>query len=60
MNITNHALPTGSLDSHTEATIMEMFQQMNRAGKTIIIVTHDKSVSDYCNRVVVIKDGLVQ
>ena len=52
--------PTGSLDSHTEATIMEMFQQMNRAGKTIIIVTHDKSVSDYCNRVVVIKDGLVQ
>ena len=39
---------------------MEMFQQMNRAGKTIIIVTHDKSVSDYCNRVVVIKDGLVQ
>lgn len=52
--------PTGSLDSRTEATIMEMFQQMNRAGKTIIIVTHDKSVSDYCNRVVVIKDGLVQ
>ena len=52
--------PTGSLDSHTETTIMEMFRQMNRAGKTIIIVTHDKSVADYCNRIVIIKDGMVQ
>lgn len=52
--------PTGSLDSCTETMIMEMFKQMNRAGKTIVIVTHDESVAKYCNRIITIKDGIVQ
>lgn len=51
--------PTGSLDSGTETMIMEMFQQMNREGKTIIIVTHDESVARYCDRIITIKDGIV-
>ncbi len=51
--------PTGSLDSGTETMIMDMFQQMNRAGKTIIIVTHDESVAAYCDRIITIKDGSV-
>lgn len=52
--------PTGSLDSCTEMMIMEMFKQMNREGKTIIIVTHDESVAKYCDRIITIKDGIVQ
>lgn len=51
--------PTGSLDSGTETMIMDMFKQMNRAGKTIIIVTHDESVAAYCDRIITIKDGIV-
>ena len=52
--------PTGSLDSGTETMIMELFKQMNREGKTIIIVTHDESVAKYCDRIITIKDGIVQ
>ena len=52
--------PTGSLDSGTETMIMELFKQMNRDGKTIIIVTHDESVAKYCDRIITIKDGIVQ
>lgn len=49
--------PTGSLDSTTETRIMNLFKQLNDAGKTIIIVTHDRSVADYCNRIIMLKDG---
>ncbi len=41
--------PTGALDRKTGKEIMEVFKELNRQGKTIIIVTHDKSVADYCD-----------
>lgn len=51
--------PTGALDSKTTKEIMELFTKLNHEGKTIIIVTHDKNVANYCKKIVVIEDGKI-
>ncbi|MBW7954838.1 ATP-binding cassette domain-containing protein [Candidatus Gracilibacteria bacterium] len=49
--------PTGNLDPKTALTIMEIFEELNRLGKTIIIATHDKNIVDsYKKRVISFKD----
>jgi len=53
--------PTGNLDTKTSKEIMELFQSLNRErGMTIIFVTHDPETADYCQRVIHIRDGLVE
>jgi putative ABC transport system ATP-binding protein len=53
--------PTGNLDTKTSKEIMELFQRLNRErGMTIIFVTHDPETADYCQRVIHIRDGLVE
>jgi len=52
--------PTGNLDSKTGNTILEMFEELNRSGMTIIMVTHDNSIADRCKRIVRLKDGVVE
>ncbi|MGA2797205.1 MAG: ABC transporter permease [Thermoguttaceae bacterium] len=52
--------PTGNLDSHTSVEILEMFQQLNAEGITVILVTHDPNVAIYAHRVIRISDGLVE
>ncbi len=49
--------PTGSLDSETGMEIMEILRKINQEGKTVIIVTHDKMVAKYANRIIRIVDG---
>lgn len=49
--------PTGALDSKTSAEIVEIFTELNRNGKTVIIVTHDAKVAECCKRIVLIEDG---
>jgi putative ABC transport system ATP-binding protein len=49
--------PTGQLDSKTGKAVMEIFKELNREGKTVIIVTHDENVASYASRIVRIKDG---
>jgi len=49
--------PTGNLDSHTEQEILDLFETLNRQGKTIIVVTHEDIVGDRAKRVVTMKDG---
>jgi putative ABC transport system ATP-binding protein len=49
--------PTGNLDTRTGTTIMELLAQMNRQGKTIIIVTHDPRVAAYAGRKIELVDG---
>ena len=52
--------PTGNLDSKTSVEILEMFQELNAQGLTVIIVTHDPKVADYAHRVIHVKDGLIE
>jgi putative ABC transport system ATP-binding protein len=52
--------PTGNLDSHTSLEIMAILQRLNRAGATIVLVTHEREIATYCSRTVVFKDGVVQ
>lgn len=49
--------PTGSLDSSTGLEIMELLEEMNRNGLTVIVVTHDEMVAGYCKRKIVLCDG---
>lgn len=51
--------PTGSLDAKTSIEIMQLLKKINADGKTIIIVTHDKKVADYCKHIVQIEDGMI-
>jgi putative ABC transport system ATP-binding protein len=51
--------PTGNLDSQTSAEILELFAQLNAAGRTVIMVTHDAEVARSAQRVVRLRDGHV-
>lgn len=51
--------PTGNLDSHTGETILEMFRELHREGKTVVLVTHDPEIAAICHRVVEIRDGKI-
>jgi putative ABC transport system ATP-binding protein len=51
--------PTGNLDSRTSVEIMAILQRLNRAGATIVLVTHESDIAEYCSRTVVFKDGMV-
>lgn len=51
--------PTGALDTKTAAEIMGVFKQLNKQGKTVIIVTHDMGVAQQCDRIIEISDGLI-
>ncbi len=52
--------PTGSLDSATSTEIMNLFCELNRDGQTIIMVTHNTANQHYFDRIVSLKDGLVE
>ena len=51
--------PTGNLDSAASGGVMEIFTNLNRAGKTVLIVTHDPQVAEHCTRVIKLIDGSV-
>ena len=51
--------PTGALDSTTSKEIMELIKQINKEGKTIIIVTHEQEIAKMCNRIITLKDGVI-
>jgi putative ABC transport system ATP-binding protein len=51
--------PTGNLDTHTSIEIMGIFQDLNRRGMTVIMVTHELDIARYCLRTVVMRDGRI-
>jgi len=52
--------PTGNLDSRTSEEIMAVFQELNRNGKTVIIVTHEEDVAQHCKRIIRFRDGAIR
>ena len=51
--------PTGNLDTMTSVEIMMIFQELNRSGMTVVMVTHEPDVARYCLRQVVMRDGRI-
>ncbi len=49
--------PTGALDSHTSVEIMALFQDLNREGITVVVVTHEADIARYAGRVLSFRDG---
>nr|WP_087505134.1 ABC transporter ATP-binding protein [Neiella marina] len=49
--------PTGALDTHTSAEIMALFRQLNQAGHTVVLVTHEMEVAEQADRIVMVRDG---
>ena len=52
--------PTGALDSENGKQVMQLLRETCDAGKTVVVVTHDPAIADYCDRTVRIKDGKIE
>jgi putative ABC transport system ATP-binding protein len=52
--------PTGNLDSRTGDEILRIFINLNTEGRTVVIVTHDTEIAKYADRVILVKDGIIQ
>ncbi len=51
--------PTGALDSSTAKDIMDVLTQINKKGKTVVVVTHDRTIAEMTNRIVTLEDGKI-
>ena len=49
--------PTGALDTRTSVEIMDIFQELNREGKTVVMVTHELDIAQHATRIIRFKDG---
>jgi len=51
--------PTGNLDSKSGKAVMEMLKELNKEGKTVVVITHDEIIANQAKRIVNIRDGMV-
>jgi putative ABC transport system ATP-binding protein len=51
--------PTGNLDSKTGDEIMKIFSDLHEKGRTIVMITHDPDLTEFADRVVHLKDGII-
>jgi putative ABC transport system ATP-binding protein len=51
--------PTGALDSVTSRDIIKLFHELNAAGKTIIMITHDNEIAQCAKRIIRVRDGRI-
>ncbi|MBK3518615.1 ABC transporter ATP-binding protein [Carboxylicivirga sp. N1Y132] len=52
--------PTGALDTQTSYEVMELFHEINRSGITMIIVTHENDIAEKTERIIHLKDGVIE
>lgn len=52
--------PTGNLDTRTSKEIMDIFSQIQAAGNTVVLVTHEEDIAHYAKRIVRLRDGLIE
>jgi putative ABC transport system ATP-binding protein len=52
--------PTGNLDSRTSVEIMQIFQELNEGGLTVVLVTHEPDIAQFAKRIVVFRDGRIR
>jgi putative ABC transport system ATP-binding protein len=52
--------PTGNLDTKTSYEIMGLFEQIHKAGNTVILVTHEQDIALHAHRIVRLRDGLIE
>lgn len=52
--------PTGNLDTKTSAVVMAALQELNQRGHTIILITHEMNVADYAQRIIHVRDGMIE
>jgi putative ABC transport system ATP-binding protein len=52
--------PTGNLDTKTSRVVMQAFQELNKQGHTIILITHEMEVADYAKRIIHVRDGMIE
>ena len=62
--VTNPALiladePTGNLDTHSTAEVLDVFEHLNRQGRTIVLITHEEEVAAHARRVIRVRDGQI-
>jgi len=51
--------PTGALDTRTSFEIMGIFQELNREGKTVVMVTHEMDIAEHATRIIRFRDGMI-
>lgn len=52
--------PTGNLDTKTSVEIMDIFENIHKAGNTVILVTHEEDIAKFAKRVIRLRDGLIE
>ncbi|MGN0375235.1 MAG: ABC transporter ATP-binding protein [Butyrivibrio sp.] len=52
--------PTGALDTNTGNEIINCFEEINKVGKTVILITHDADIAKHCKRIIRIEDGRIE
>ncbi len=62
--MTNPALiladePTGNLDTHSTTEVLDVFENLNRQGRTIVLITHEEEVARHARRVIRVRDGRI-
>jgi len=52
--------PTGNLDTKTSHTVMQAFKELNKKGHTIILITHEMEIANFAERIISIRDGVIE